>query len=86
MEQHPIPQNVTKYQFHLIGDMTIKQFLMLGGGIVLAFISFKLTILPTFLRLPLAGIFAGGGAALAFVPFEERSLDIWLINFFRAIY
>ncbi|EKD47460.1 MAG: hypothetical protein ACD_66C00049G0001, partial [uncultured bacterium] len=26
MEQHPVPQNVTGFQFKLIGDITLKQF------------------------------------------------------------
>ncbi|MBI4999469.1 hypothetical protein HZB97_01715 [Candidatus Gottesmanbacteria bacterium] len=30
MEQHPVHQNITSFQFKLIGDMTIKQFLFLA--------------------------------------------------------
>ncbi|NMC36574.1 hypothetical protein GYA49_06030 [Candidatus Beckwithbacteria bacterium] len=86
MDQHPIPQNVTQYQFRLIGDMTIKQFAFLGGGIVLAFITTKAPLVPALFRWPLAGLFAGIGAATAFVPMEERSLDVWIVNFFKAIY
>lgn len=86
MEQHPIPQNVTAYQFRLVGDMTLKQFLELAGGLLLAFLSTRFTIIPVFVRWPLAGVFAFGGVALAFLPVEERPLDIWLINFVKSIY
>ncbi|NMB56579.1 hypothetical protein GYA19_01410 [Candidatus Beckwithbacteria bacterium] len=86
MQQHPIPQNVSKYQFRLIGDMTIKQFAFLGGGIILAFLAYKFPLLPTILRLPFAFAFAASGAMIAFVPYEERTLDIWIVNFFKSIY
>ena len=29
---------------------------------------------------------AGGGLALAFVPFEDRPLETWVISFLKAIY
>lgn len=86
MEQHPIPQNVTQYQFRLIGNMTLKQFAMLGACILCAFIFSKLLIIPPIFRYPLVVIFVSLGLALAFLPFEERSLDIWLINFIKSIY
>ena len=38
MQQHPVPQNVTQYQFRLVGDMTLKQFLELAGGMLLAYL------------------------------------------------
>ena len=86
MEQHPIPQNVTAYQFRLVGDMTLKQFLELAGGVVLAFLTTRFTLIPVFLRWPLAGIFTFTGIALAFLPLEERPLDQWLVNFIKSIY
>ena len=36
MEQHPIPQQISSYEFKLIGDMTLKQFLKAAIGIILA--------------------------------------------------
>jgi len=86
MDQHPIPQNVTAYQFRLVGDMTLKQFLELAGGLLAAFLTTRFTLLPVFFRWPLAGILAFGGIALAFLPVEERPLDTWLKNFIRSIY
>jgi hypothetical protein len=86
MEQHPIPQNVSQYQFRLIGNMTLKQFAMLGACLLFAFVITKITIVPVIFRWPVAGFFAALGGALAFLPFEERSLDVWLINFIKSIY
>jgi len=85
MEQHPVPQNITTFQFRLIGDMTIKQFGYLGGGVALAFISYKLP-LPFFFTWPLAAIFALGGFGFAFVPIEERPMDIWFFSFLKNVY
>ena len=31
MEQHPIPQQITSYEFEARGDMTLKQFGKAGG-------------------------------------------------------
>lgn len=85
MNQHPVPQNIASYQFRLIGDMTLKQFLELASGIGLAFLTFNLH-LPAFFKWPLMGVFSLMGFALAFLPVQERPLDTWIINFFRAIY
>ncbi len=85
MEQHPVPQNVTTFQFRLIGDMTIKQFGYLAGGAILAYISYKLP-LPFFFTWPLAITFAMGGFGFAFVPIEERPMDIWVMSFIKSVY
>jgi hypothetical protein len=85
LEQHPVPQNVTTFQFRLIGDMTIKQFGYLAGGAVLAYISFNLP-LPFFFRYPLTAIFGLGGIGFAFVPIEERPMDVWFLSFIKSIY
>ncbi len=85
MDQHPVPQNVTTFQFRLIGDMTIKQFGHLAGGAILAYISYKLP-LPFFFSWPLTIIFALGGIGFAFVPIEERPMDVWVLSFLKNVY
>src|SRR5260221_3844533 len=84
-EQHPVPQNISSYQFHLVGDMTLKQFLELAAGVVVGII-FYATGLPSLIKWPLIFLSAGFGAALAFIPFEERPLEQWIFAFFRSIY
>jgi hypothetical protein len=85
MEQHPVPQNVTTFQFRLIGDMTLKQFGYLIGGAIGAYIMYKLP-LPFFFTWPLAVLSAVGGFGLAFVPIEERPMDIWVLSFIKSVY
>ncbi|HSX48973.1 MAG TPA: PrgI family protein [Candidatus Saccharimonadales bacterium] len=85
MEQHAVPQNISSYQFHLVGDMTLKQFLEIAGGVVVG-VLFYATGLPSLIKWPLILISVGIGAALAFVPFEERPLEQWIFAFIRSIY
>ena len=85
MEQHPVPQNVTTFQFRLIGDMTLKQFGYLCGGAILAFIAYRLP-LPFLFTWPLAFGFAFLGVGFAFIPIEERPMDVWVFSFFKSIY
>lgn len=85
MKQHPIPQDITNYKFHLVGSMTLKQFAELAIAAVLAFIIYK-TNLIGIIKWPLVFSVVGLGAAIAFVPIEERPLDHWIKTFFKNIY
>lgn len=85
MEQHPVPQQISAYHFRLVGDMTIKQFLELAGGIGAAWIFYSLPI-PSVFRWPLVIFSVFSGVALAFLPLEERPLDRWFVAFIKAIY
>lgn len=84
---HPVPQNVTDFQFHLVGDMTLKQFGYLAAFCGAAYLTFVIfgSVAP-FIAYPLIVLLAGSGIALAFVPIQERPLDQWLGSFFRAIF
>jgi len=85
MEQHPIPQQISSYEFKLVGEMTLKQFFMVGGGLAIAFLinSTKIVFL---IRYPLMAIFGGGGAILAFLPIGGRPAAAWLMAFIKSIY
>ena len=85
MEQHPIPQQISSYEFKLVGEMTLKQFLKAGAGILLAIIINALPIV-TILKWPLILLVAGTGIEIAFVPFNDRPLEVWIGAFVKAIY
>lgn len=85
MIEHPLPQNITAYQFHLIGNMTVKQFLILLVGVGIGFLFFQ-TNLPGLIKWFFIIFFGLLAAATAFVPYESRTLDQWIWNFIRAIY
>lgn len=85
MQEHPVPQDITGYQFHIIGNMTIKQFAEIGIGCFLGFLTYT-TNLPDIIKWPVVALFVALGAGAAFVPIEERPLDHWIITFFQVMY
>lgn len=87
MEAHPIPQNVTSFQFKLVGDMTLKQFGYLAIGLSIAYICFVF-LAPYFplIAWPLVIFSASSGAAFAFLPIADRPLDYWVVAFLKAVY
>lgn len=85
MREHAIPQDVTGYRFHIVGNMTLKQFAEVALGFVVAIILYKTNLIPI-VKWPLILLSAGSGALIAFVPIEERPLDHWLTTFFGILY
>lgn len=85
MEQHAIPQQISSYQFRLVGDMTLKQFFQLAGGILIGIIFYSAPI-PEIVKWPFAIVSVILGIGLAFFPLGERPLERWIFAFFRAIY
>jgi len=83
--EHPIPQQVSSYEFRLVGDMTIKQFMQVAGGTLVALFIYS-TSLPPFIKWPLILLSFLTGIALAFFPLEDRPLSKWIILFIKAIY
>lgn len=87
MEPHPIPQNVASFQFRLIGDMTLKQFVYLATGSIVAYLIFIFFAAKYPLSAwPLILISAGLGIAFAFLGVGSRPLDYWLAAFLKAVY
>lgn len=84
MENHPIPQDVTGFKFKLIGSITVKQFLYLFAGGILAFV-FLITPVFMVIKIPLMLTFGVIGIAFAFVPVDGRPLDKMLFNYIKAI-
>ena len=87
MEPHPIPQNVTSFEFHLVGDMTLKQFMYLATGSAIAYFLFVfLAPIYPLVAWPLIIISALAGVAFAFLPINSRPLDHWVKAFLKAVY
>src|SRR3970282_1370757 len=85
MEQHPIPRNISSFQFHLIGDMTVRQFGYLVSGFIIGFVLYKTLPLPPLLSYPIIGAVVFSGFAFAFLPIQERPLDKWIVAFIKSI-
>lgn len=86
-ESHPVPQNVTSFEFHLVGDMTLKQFTYLAAGLGIAYLTFIFLAKPApLVAWPIILISALFGVSFAFLPIGERPLDHWASAFIRAIF
>lgn len=89
MDQHPIPQNVTGFQFKLIGTMTVKQFGYVGAGVIAAVITYYLPIkgvVGILLKILLIPFFGASGAIVAFIPIDGRPVDVMAGNFLKALF
>ncbi len=89
MDQHPIPQDVTGFQFKLIGAMTVKQFGYVACGVIMAVVLYYLplqTVFGILLKLILIPLFGVSGVIVAFVPIDGRSIDVMATNFARALF
>ena len=89
MDQHPIPQDVTGFQFKLIGTMTVKQFGYVASGVVSAVILYYLPLHSAFgvlLKVILVPLFGISGVIVAFVPLEGRPIDVMTTNFVKALF
>lgn len=85
MDNHPIPQDITGFQFRLIGNMTVKQFIYLAAGTIVAWLFFFVLPLPVFIKWPVAIISIGLGGGIAFIPIDGRPMDQMFINLIKAI-
>lgn len=65
--------------------MTLKQFFQIAGGALIALIFYASPLHPI-IKWPAIIFFGLAGVALAFLPFEERPLDKWVIAFFKSVY
>jgi hypothetical protein len=89
MDQHPIPQNVTGFQFKLIGSMTVKQFGYVAAGVIGAVIVYHLPIpgiIGILIKISLIPILGASGAIIAFVPVDGRPIDVMAGNFLKALF
>jgi len=84
MEQHAIPRQITSFEFKLIGFLTIKQFIYLLITIpigLLIIYTFPVPILKYFLGIIVALI----GVAFAFIPINDRPMEVWVRNLIKRL-
>jgi len=84
MDQHPIPRQITTFEFKLIGFMTLKQFLYLAIFFPLGFIVYK--VVPVAIVNVLFGVLVGVvGVLFAFVPIQDRPMEQWIRNLIKRL-
>lgn len=85
MQSHPVPQNITGFEFKLIGSLTLRQFGYIATAAIVIFILYS-SKLPFFVVLLLGtpiGLFA---LALAFVNLNNMPFERWIAAFFHTVY
>lgn len=80
MQEHPIPRQITTFEFKLIGELTLKQFGFLAFGSVIALIVYFLVPGFLYLNFVFAAVPALLALGFAFVPVNDRPMDVWLKN------
>jgi len=84
MDQHPVPRQITTFEFKLIGFMTLKQFIFLLIFIPLGFIAYYLFPIPV-LNIFLGLVIGGIGILFAFFPIYDRPLDLWIKDLYKQL-
>ncbi|MGB4965707.1 MAG: PrgI family protein [Microgenomates group bacterium] len=85
MGPHPIPRQITTFEFKLIGFMTLKEFGYMIVFAGLATVAYFLTPGETFKYISAALVFAIG-IFLAFYKYNERSVDVWIRNLILKLF
>ena len=82
---HPVPQHIAAFEFKLIGDLTLKQFLFAGVGVAVCYAAWisNLSFLTKWATIILAGSL---GLGTAFFPIQDRTLDRWLLSFIATLF
>lgn len=81
---HAVPQNIMDVEFKIIGDLTMRQFSYLLIFGLMAY--FNSQVMVGIFKWPLTLFFTLLGVGLAFVPVQDRGLDVWLVNFIKSVY
>jgi len=84
MDQHPIPRQITTFEFKLIGFLTIKQFIYLVIFVALGLAVYGLTPVPI-LNVMFGVLTAAIGVAFAFIPINDRPMEVWIKNLIKRL-
>ena len=84
-KQHPIPQNFMDVEFKIVGDFTVRQFTYLCATGLPMYLVYN-SPLQSFLKTIILIILGLFGFLLVFVPIDDRSMDVWIVNFFKSVY
>ena len=85
MDQHPVPRQITTFEFKLVGFLTIKQFIIVLVFILLGLATYAVFPIP--ILNVLTGIIVGGiGVAIAFIPINDRPMEVWIKNLIKRLF
>jgi len=85
MKEHPVPQQISAFQFKLFGNLNLRQFIFVGSGFLLGWLLIY-TVKQPFISFPLAFLIFTTGLSIAVVPYQGRPLDQWLLAFINVLF
>ncbi|MBQ6449803.1 PrgI family protein [bacterium] len=85
MQEHLIPQDISNYKFHLIGELDLKQFGECMAGVIIAVIVNQMSW-PDIIKWPIMIASVGFGLLSAFVPIGGQPVSHWIVVFFKALF
>ncbi|MCS7093461.1 MAG: PrgI family protein [Patescibacteria group bacterium] len=84
MDQHPVPRQITTFEFKLIGFLTLRQFIYVLVFVLMGFFFYFITPIP-FLNYLLGFSVGLFGLAFVFVPINDRPMEIWVKNLIKRL-
>ncbi|MBN1618087.1 PrgI family protein [Candidatus Dojkabacteria bacterium] len=89
MKAHPVPQEIMSVEFKLFGNfLSLREFIFIAISVAVAWLIYifqTIGLLPKILAYPLLILVGGGGIILGVVPYQDRPMYQWVVNFFNAI-
>ncbi|HEY4695245.1 MAG TPA: PrgI family protein [Candidatus Nanoarchaeia archaeon] len=85
MQQHPVPQNITGFEFKLIGFLTLRQFGYLAFAGIIDIVLYAAQ-LPFLVVILIGGPFSLLAVALALFKINDQPFERWLVAFIKTIY
>lgn len=89
MQNHAVPHEIMSVEFKLFGNfMTLREFIFIAASVVVAWFLYFLQsngVLPKLLAYPMILVFGVGGLVSGLVPYQDRPLYKWIMNYFAAI-
>lgn len=84
MDQHPVPRQITTFEFKLIGFFTVKQFIYIIVFAPIGFVVYSLFPIPL-LNIVLGVLIGSIGFVIALVPINDRPIDVWFKNLVKRL-
>ncbi len=84
MDQHPVPRQITTFEFKLIGFFTVKQFIYIIVFAPIGFVVYSLFPIPL-LNIVLGVLIGSIGFVIALVPINDRPIDVWVKNLVKRL-
>lgn len=85
MDQHPVPRQISTFEFKLIGFLTLRQFIFIALFSALGVVFFYGIPVPV-LNIAATVIAVVAGLALSFIRINERPFDLFVRNFIKKLF